>query len=95
MMNCETNDCRKEKRGCKGCFYNEGTEVTADEMFKELGYEKKEHNYKTMGKVYEYENDDGRCIDFMCENKEIKIWNILIDMQELQAINKKVQELGW
>ena len=22
MQDCETNDCRKEKRGCKGCFYN-------------------------------------------------------------------------
>jgi hypothetical protein len=22
-MNCETNDCRREKRGCKGCYYDE------------------------------------------------------------------------
>lgn len=22
-MDCETNDCRKEKRGCKGCYYEE------------------------------------------------------------------------
>jgi hypothetical protein len=21
MQDCETNDCRKEKRGCKGCYY--------------------------------------------------------------------------
>lgn len=20
-MDCETNDCQKEKRGCKGCFF--------------------------------------------------------------------------
>lgn len=23
MEDCETNDCRKEKRGCKGCYYDE------------------------------------------------------------------------
>ena len=23
---CETNDCRKEKRGCKGCYYDEKEE---------------------------------------------------------------------
>jgi hypothetical protein len=22
MEDCETNDCRKEKRGCKGCYYD-------------------------------------------------------------------------
>ena len=27
-MNCETNDCRKEKRGCKGCYY-ENNELKA------------------------------------------------------------------
>ena len=21
-MECETNECQKEKRGCKGCYYN-------------------------------------------------------------------------
>ena len=21
-MDCETNDCEKEKRGCKGCYYD-------------------------------------------------------------------------
>lgn len=26
MEDCETNDCRKEKRGCKGCFYDEKEE---------------------------------------------------------------------
>lgn len=67
----------------------------ADEMFKELGYKKTERNYRTAGKVYEYENDDCRCIDFMSDLKEVKLWNITINMQELQAINEKVKELGW
>ena len=67
----------------------------ADKMFEELGYKKKEHHYKTIGTTYEYENDDGRCIDFICEDEEIRIWNLRIDMQELQAINEKCKELGW
>lgn len=26
-MDCETNDCRKEKRGCKGCYYYEKKDI--------------------------------------------------------------------
>lgn len=33
-MECETNDCRKEKRGCKGCYYGidyaEGKDITVN-----------------------------------------------------------------
>lgn len=33
-MECETNDCRKEKRGCKGCYYGidygEGQDVQVE-----------------------------------------------------------------
>lgn len=31
-MNCETDDCRREKRGCKGCYYDEGKENTLSEL---------------------------------------------------------------
>lgn len=27
-MDCETNDCRKEKRGCKGCYYNKKVKLS-------------------------------------------------------------------
>ena len=70
-------------------------EKTSDEMFEELGYEIEEHNYGITGKVISYESDDLSPIDFMFNSEEIKIWNITIGMQELQAINKKCQELGW
>lgn len=68
--------------------------MSADEMLEELGYKKEEHIYPTLGLVVEYDNGE-RQIDFMNEEKEVKIWNISITMQELQAINKKVEELGW
>jgi len=66
----------------------------ADKMFEELGYKKIQRNYRS-GTVYEYEHEDLRSIDFICENEEVKVWNIGITMDELKAINKKVQELGW
>ena len=66
----------------------------ADEIFEALGYEKIQRNYRS-GTVYEYVHEDLRSIDFICENKEVKVWNIGITMDELKAINKKVQELGW
>ena len=69
-------------------------EKTADEMFEELGYKKAEHIYPTLGFVVEYDNGE-RQIDFMNEEEEVKIWNISTTMQELKAINKKCEEMGW
>lgn len=69
-------------------------EKTADELFKELGYKK-----ITTDLEIKYRNNIG----------EIRFWEptkavikqdedgryLSIKMQELQAINKKVGELGW
>lgn len=60
--------------------------MSADEMFKELGYKNKFNNF--------YEHDFGITIEFQEKYKEILI-NGAIDMRDLQAINKKCQELGW
>lgn len=68
--------------------------MEADKMFEELGYKKIVKKYKS-GRVYEYVTDELRCIDFMCEDKSVKVWNIGMSMQELKAINKKCLELGW
>ena len=97
-MDCETNDCRKEKRGCKGCFFDEGTEITADEMFKELGYTI--IRLDTPATIYcEYYNKKTEDIIQFWDDKTISKYNEdesdYITMQELQAINKKVEELGW
>lgn len=74
-------------------------EKTADELFEELGYKKfnKKHDFEN---IKYYKNDDNILYfdekdksfyksgeyDSMCDD---------ITMQELQAINKKVEELGW
>ena len=54
--------------------------MSADEMFDELGY-KKIH-------------DNKRRIVFKIKDQWIAI-NMNLDILELQAINKKCQELGW
>ena len=79
----------------------------ADEIFKELGYEKiVEHNFKEPD---DYDDGVTELILYRDEVKgfEIEFWNdrtisktsnydvSYITMQELQAINEKVKELGW
>ena len=65
---------------------------TADEFFEELGYERKEHHYRNCNYIA-YLCKEKNAIDFMLEHKTVRVWAIAITMQELQAINKKVQEL--
>lgn len=90
--NKQQETCEVEKRGCNGCAYRE---KTADEMFEELGYKKIE-NKQQINYVGTVDN-----IVFLIRYKKIE-YNFLRGstfriqtMQELQAINKKVQELGW
>lgn len=84
-----------------GCYYNE---KTADEMFEELGYKK--HLSDKKGILFFYirssnlsANEMERIIFY--KNKTVGFDYVYcsfkkdITMQELQAINKKVQELGW
>ena len=60
-----------------------------DELFDELGYEKKHDNRRRI--VYKKLFAK---IEFNIVFKEINV-DSCINMQELQAINKKCQELGW
>ena len=71
--------------------------MSADEMFKELGYEKKKINLDI--EFYKSKNDYAEII-FDLRDRTISVSNddnesIYFDMKELQAINKKVEELGW
>lgn len=76
-------------------------EKTADEMFEELGYRKlnkKEMElkfYKEYAELVEcyYEKPMTVCAIFY-KNKSFDVISSK-NMQELQAINKKCQELGW
>ena len=70
-----------------------------DKMFYELGYIKCNESclHKDAQIVYDT-NSDKRIVFW--KNKTITVYNIYdgvvdITMQELQAINKKVEELGW
>lgn len=82
-------------------------EKTADELFEELGYKKIKENVfeeSQNGNVmelvlYRHKKDFTREIEFWDDktvNKQDTDFDrAYITMQELQAINKKVEELGW
>ena len=72
----------------------------ADKMFEELGYKKftGEHGYVTYLLKYDKDNDN---IIYFYDDKtfhkggEYSEFCDYITMQELKAINKKCEELGW
>ena len=78
-------------------------EKSADEMFEELGYEKKEIYYKNdiENVIYFIKDDEySTNIEFKHSIKLVRVYygenkagNFNIDI--LQAINKKIEELGW
>ena len=84
-------------------------EKTADELLKELGYEKKLEDKYNINyiKMYSFINGDRvrEQIRFCKLDKYVHIENYnfddgitfgkFLDTKELQAINKKVLELGW
>lgn len=70
-------------------------EKTADEMFEELGWNYKE-NHANGVSFYDDEDNEISIIDFNNYGRRININKFEgITIEELQAINKKVEELGW
>ena len=76
-------------------------EKTADEMFEELGYKKLEENDYYM-EYRKQRKDYSKFIKFDLMDKSFTSFYYVVtdkqaylSMQELQAINKKVEELGW
>ena len=68
---------------------------TADEMFKEMGFSKLSEIGSEIKTIYR--NTKGKYIQFNHVVKKVSLegnykW---VEMQELKAINKKVEELGW
>lgn len=104
MERCEhyTLDCEYEKMGCEGCAYNK---KSADELFKELGFEKVIDNEKEV--KYQYKNiimgdkiehtiqiaKIGKIIFSYRDDNNHQVMGL--SKKELKAINKKVEELGW
>ena len=79
----------------------------ADEMFKKLGYEKQWSRDEDEIELYKKEYFDKDFIEIVFD-KTHRLLNIrtenvttyititsILNMQELQAINEKVKELGW
>ncbi|MEE1142887.1 MAG: hypothetical protein U0L22_04560 [Bacteroidales bacterium] len=78
----------------------------ADKMFKELGYKKITKNFYNYLEYTKQENEElqlvisfnGQSKTFMCamyQFGEKRSRGMATTMQELQAINEKVKELGW
>ena len=96
----------KNNKNCKITINDEGRAVsekekTADELFKELGYEKiddEDELIEYMSPGYKY-NCDSKFIRFDKNEWLVTAFypneKAYVDMGELQAINKKVLELGW
>lgn len=70
--------------------------MSAKEMFEELGYEQENKNNVIyyFKKIRIPKSYIVYSINFIIDTKEIFI-NKNINMQELQAINKQIEELGW
>ena len=71
-------------------------EKAADEMFEELGLRLENDSPFE----FEVKNDDDKVIKINKERNEIACFNYYdgfeyLTLEELQAINKKVEELGW
>ena len=70
----------------------------ADDMFEKLGSEKVNEFDKDFDKDFIRYEKNNNCILFKLENHKVcKMGNNrnYFNMQELQAINEKVKELGW
>ena len=79
--------------------------MTADEMFKKLDFDcyiKGKHiEYLKVEYVSDYDYDGEKDYEkiiniyFFIDRKEITIMGHFLTLEVLQAINKKVEELGW
>ena len=66
-MNCETNDCRKEKRGCKGCYYDELQEDLIEH--EKTSFEFQELYIKTKSELETYKKAND---NLLVKNAELK-----------------------
>jgi uncharacterized protein YlbG (UPF0298 family) len=67
----------------------------ADEMFEKLGYKKEVRKYADVYNKHYKDINMIRQFGFNTKSKAVMIDVEYITMQELQAINEKVKELGW
>ena len=71
-------------------------ELTGDELFEELGYEKLTNKGIYGEKISViYKNKNYEYISFWLNYKKVHTAKAILSLQELQAINQKCKELGW
>ena len=92
----------KNNKNCKITINDEKIAVsqkekTADELFEELGYEVSNSEFvEELNTTTNTIVDNGYIKIIFYNNKTMSIdADDILNMQELQAINKKCQELGW
>ncbi len=67
--------------------------MNAEEMFKKLGYKKVQ--LSSSGRLGYERFEDDNFFSFDLTSKEIYICESSITVEELEAINKQCEELGW
>jgi hypothetical protein len=68
--------------------------MSAKEMFKKLGYKRTTNNKNEIEYIHKVIYGGDKYIYFNKQNKFIETFEY-ITLEELQAINKQVEELGW
>lgn len=69
--------------------------MSAKEMFKKLEYYASFDYGKSKFEFAFYKKNSSKLIVFNIRDKTIAISDEIITIEELQAINKQVEELGW
>ena len=83
MPDCETNDCRKEKRGCKGCFYDKNFDNSYDYILKlNTREELIENGLKLLDELEEYQSINN------CQKQSIDTLNFNIRNLQKELANK-------
>lgn len=67
--------------------------MNSEEMFEKLGYKKVE--LISSGYIEYERSEDDKYFSFDLITKEIFVWWDRITVEELKAINKQCEELGW
>lgn len=70
-----------------------GMQMLAKEMFKKLGYKRTKNNKNEVEYIHKIIYDGAKYIFFNKQNKWVETFEY-ITLDELQAINKQVGELG-
>ena len=73
MKDCETNDCRKEKRGCKGCYYENKKIPSTDKTYCYGMFCKEYEKCERYVGHYNFEKDTNYWFMYMCEEKKKEV----------------------